>query len=380
MLKRFCFLFLCVLTLACGRDVEDTAKKDGKSAPHKPEPISQTHDDSLTSEDKKDLLIAIDSDSLSLLNTQLSNKPFVDFIFENGETPITYAMKNSNSYIIKALIKHSKNIDLINENGESPLGLAIYANDKNTLKEILTKKANVNLVDSFNRTPLELAIDLDKPQIAILLVKNGSQLPDEVHFSSLSSRDNFREVLQLINDIKKHDEVTEKTLNTTITAGNYHFLEYLLSTFDKYKEILKQRNYLISAIKLKDNYIRSKTLDILLAFGADPNSTEGVHPLIIATEEDLNYSLISQLLKAGSSPLIEDDFSNTPLDYAVMALDMPVVRLIVMTMKSLRNDENTNQIDLIFSNSCQSLEDRREQRTTQDERIIYQRIKYFLNC
>lgn len=384
MLKKIIPFLIFVLLVSCGKNIEDT-KKSVKT--DSGSPISNGSGDnndnvdqnSITNIQKDKLMEALNSNDVSIVETRLRINSFVDFQFDNGETPLTLSLKKSRVSIVNKILDKSKNMDLVNSKLQSPLILAIYNSSIETVKKIHLFGANINLGARNGDLPVEIALNSDKNEMALYFLKEGSKLPMQRFVSRVNLDENFKPFIKLLNNIKEHELPAEKYLHRTISKGNYHFLEYLLINFTLYQETLVKRNFLIPAIKIEDPIKRNNIVKLLLGYGADPDNTEGVPPLILAVENE-DYPTVASLLIAKTNPVVLDDLGKSPLDYAVQSLNKPILNLLNSVLRRVRSEENKESIDMMYFNACSILDFRSRARLSRSQRTVIKNLQVTLNC
>jgi hypothetical protein len=93
---------------------------------------------------------AIEGEDFGALRTCLQNNAFPDAVFDDGNTPLTLAVKQGKHYV-ELLIKHGANVNLPVTDGITPLMAAALEGDVETARVLLDAGADINAVDSSGR-------------------------------------------------------------------------------------------------------------------------------------------------------------------------------------------------------------------------------------
>jgi len=112
----------------------------------------------------------------------------VDATDRDGETLLSYAVKNKHEAVVKLLLKKGANMDAADENGYTLLTYAIRDGHEVVVKLLLEKGANVNAVNRNGRTPLSYAAEDGHEVIVKLLLEKGANVGavDRYDYTSLS--------------------------------------------------------------------------------------------------------------------------------------------------------------------------------------------------
>lgn len=317
-----------MLLVSCGKKIEDTKKPVGSVKP----PIEDVLIEDVDQEQRQNVLTAIKAHSLSMLQPLLDESPHIDYLFKNGETPLTMAIKTNATDLYSVIIRKVKNFNLMNKSKESALHLAVSTNHLFLVNLLLSKNIDVNLRDKDGLTPLVLSLKKPSEFIAIKLITNGASIQEynELGLSvkQIARSQRLRELLELLKFVDEHKDVSVYHLSSAIRMGNINIVDYLLNTFPEYKEIITKRNVLLTAIKIKDHRTRKYMLQKLLSRGANPNNAEGgVTPLILAVISK-QYQSVEKLLAYGADTNIVDDTGLSAVDHARQNFYFDILRLL----------------------------------------------------
>ncbi|MBJ7449468.1 MAG: ankyrin repeat domain-containing protein [Parachlamydiales bacterium] len=219
----------------------------------------------------------------------------------------------SNNTII-SIINTLKNIDAVNIKNESLVHLAVQrqaiGRGNEVLVHLLCKGANPNTLDLDGNSPLHLACQLSDANalktINLMLIAEADPMAvntlnqTPLHIASLQSLQNVN------NNLKDNPKIVES----------------LILSADKLKQ-----NWLVN---LKD--CKGQTA---LHYGLDSQGEN--------LKSDNNCATIQSLIDFGATIEAKDDVGNTPLHYAVQALHVDHVKLLIKNGANPKN-ENNNKI------------------------------------
>ena len=306
---------------------------------------------------------------ISLLNEcsdceSLLNREFFDEDYDSV-TPLHFAVKNSNVKICKVLIDQGSDINALSssEFGYAPMHLAI---DKNVAPEILnaliTKGANIEIEDEIQCTPLQLLFMEPGPEHQFqfekfkMLLDCGANVNtragygaqplhgsvkifhsgvcEEIHDSTdiplcvkvtqmlIDKGANVNCVPDFLNTPLHFavpcDLVTELLLkyNANVNHRNVHGLTPLLNIAKYTTPILNENAYANGERYLKK---RVKSLELLLSFNADINSTtymgENALHFLLSNPSVLTCRMLEMFLKFGANVNAKSTRLETPMHY-----------------------------------------------------------------
>ncbi|MAZ48011.1 MAG: hypothetical protein CME65_05575 [Halobacteriovoraceae bacterium] len=370
-------LLWSLLLVSCGSDIKDTAPGDSSNSSSNGDALVSNEE--VTAANKQKLYLALQSDDSNIVRIALQEQAHIDYLFENGESPLTYAIAENRSEIVFMIINKAKNFDIRESSGETPLIKAIKRNNILVLDLLIRKGADLELLDSNGVSPLYHALYRANEVIAINLLKNGAELRDQGAKSirELATDFNLRRVSLLIPLIENHDQPRDSELIRAIRSGNVDYVNYLLINFEFYRMSIVERNVIIVAINIEDESTRISMVNALLDGGANPDNIEGVPALIAATEEEQLRTV--ELLLLYADPFILDDYNETALHYAVRSNNYMIVQKIYinMTTKVTSGASNANLEEITTSACAQRI---RTRRLTSAQTIDRRNISSLLNC
>lgn len=356
------FVFICLLAsvvIACGKNIK---KSDDDKKIYKDN--SQTTKDKdmdikTKLEDQAYLREAIIEKDLNLLGTAIERNEGVDFNFEvDGETPLTYAIKFSDTSVITTIIGSSTNINLKNSLGSAPIHLAVLLNSHFLVNEIIKKKPQMNILNKYGETPLDLAIK-SKNVILIkgLLIHGGkSSLPLTAQ-RSLINNIKSEKLSHLFRKITYWNQETfdkKLKINEELMAGLSWFLEYLNINSKEFKSYIKNTNTIALILDIEDEYTRRKTLDFLISNKAALNGITPSEAPIFKAITNKDEMAIKALIEADADIYLINNQGSEPLVLATQNLDYDIVKTLYQNMlfKEIEDQEISQKNDLIRLKSC----------------------------
>ncbi|EFA06802.1 Ankyrin repeat and KH domain-containing protein mask-like Protein [Tribolium castaneum] len=121
------------------------------------------------------LFEAIDNCNFKMTKFMLEKGADVNLCGENGEFPLTHAVKKKQSEIVKLLIKKGANINCTDRDGYTPVMRAVQQQNFDMVKDLIGFGADVNIWNIFNnRTALSLALIKNDFRTVELLLDSGA--------------------------------------------------------------------------------------------------------------------------------------------------------------------------------------------------------------
>ncbi len=342
-------LLVHIFFYGCGKKFEDSS-----STP--PTKKSST----VSKDDKERLFIAINSRYPSLVSASLNENPNIEYQFENGETPLTYAIKTlggEKKEIVDILLSHTTNINFANSEGSSPLLTAIEVQNTNLFYKIMQLNPDINKPNKHYISPFIAAIQTNQVTIALELVASNANIELSYFHQQLLKHklrlSNFKPLKKLLENIRS--EVRRKqTLINHIDAGNKYFVKYLLVSNDKYKAINQNENLLNRALNISDKAVREYVLKLLLEFESDPNK-EGINGLALSYAiEENQYDSVVILSTFKVDILLRDSHGRTPLEVAVSKLQSDVISHYENDIKKAIKKQDESTLETI-TRACEEL-------------------------
>ncbi|KAK6541370.1 hypothetical protein TWF694_007183 [Orbilia ellipsospora] len=250
--------------------------------------------------------------------------------------------------MIKLLLKHGANPDIKDANGDAPIHEAILNGSKEIVETLLDCGANIEAMSgSYRRTPLLLAIGISSRSgsmaIIKLLVQRGADLNcidgDDRSALDLAAKFANEEVVNFLLDVgcplddvvaQARREHTHKMggrgwwqgfnydslLQTAALKGYTRLLVALAPIADLQNTQPDGNGQILHRTALKG---RSESLEIILAFGADPNirTTKGyltpLHSAVLSFDE----ATVQILLDYGADINACNEHGKTPISYLI---------------------------------------------------------------
>ena len=104
---------------------------------------------------------AVLSNAVTVVGLLLSNNTDTNVKDKSGKSALTYAVAESNSLLVKALLKQGANPNITDqsEGNATPLILAVKVRSLSIAEMLIKSGANVNMKDQFGKTALDYAIE-----------------------------------------------------------------------------------------------------------------------------------------------------------------------------------------------------------------------------
>ncbi|KAF0698510.1 Aste57867_10877 [Aphanomyces stellatus] len=291
----------------------------------------------------------------------------VNCVFNDGNTPLTYASQMHNVDIINALVASGADRDLPRQDGMTPLLLAIQSGDEAVVNILLAHGANVDKADTDGKTGLLLASEMgDFGLVDVLLARCANvNLADQNGYTPLlvAIKSNHFGVARVLLDhgasvhAANHDGSTP--LHFASTNGHVVVAQALVDRGANVNELTKRGN---TPLGVASKHGHTDMVEALLVRGAAldltnnvsrmqhgnflTSSKHGETPLALAAEAG-HVDVARLLLDKGADPTIKDNDGKTTLNKASSL----VVNLLEQRAKSLNHastppqDANQEQKD-----------------------------------
>lgn len=390
-------LFILTLSLGliigCGKKVEETSNGSATTSTTENALEGQAGNIALK---RTELLNAIHSNDLNLVKQAIVDNPDLIFRFEDGESPLTKAIKVSKSEILQALIGTSQAINFANSRGEIPLNLVIKSpelqRDKklDLVKMMITKNAKINNRNAQGLTPLVSAIIFNLEEIGITLVKRGANIElngtTRITPLDLAKKYGLDKLAELIQLISNHDQVKKSTLVNAMSNTQISFIHYLLINYPEYIELIDKENLLIRALSLSDKGTRLRLLAYFLDRGAKVDGTSQKTPLMFASNMQHDSSLLSvaKLIKNGADLIKRNRYGNTAIIMAVQKLNSRIVERLYNAIRRKRDsadDDQKQKYQIVLDEACNFLPSTKQAKRIRLNGFTYRNlIKSKLGC
>lgn len=336
---------LCLLS-ACGKKLEDS-DNSGDSGSR-----DNIHTSAESIKARTFLATAIESNDTLLVRQALSTLESLDFVFSDGETPLTKAIKSSKSEIVNAVILKDDISNRSNKYLETPLYLIITSRrmdrfeKRDIVKRLFKQKLDINKKGSNGTTPVEVAIRSKEEGLALLLIKKGADISESYTGSRLLELANAYELsflTKFLEEIASSEDSNLETLSNAISNGRRNLLEYLVNKNKNSAKIINENGLLITALKIQNSTERLNILVYLLrlkgviADGMGQSET----PLHYAARQfqSTHKRSLSYLLRAGANIYAKDNRGNTALDLAAFNLNLENVKYLYKRILSQSRDD-----------------------------------------
>ena len=324
-------LFILIL-ISCGKKAEDT-------------PVSNKPDDTRPEEQrtlvndttKTQMLDAINAKSISMVNTAIEVSDTVDYLFIDGETPITKSIRNIDDRNLRgitfAIIRASKNINMKNKFGNTPLNLAIKLKRTAVVDLLIELKADVNKPGAKGRTPLVNSILYSPESTGIALVKRGADFNAKTGqgytIEQMSRYSGLNKLSRLIHKAKNHTDTKKENIVKVINDGDTSFLDYLIVRYPEYLNIIDDSNLLIDVLALNSQVKRNNMLNEFLKLEINLNNTYEIPPL--------HYTIVNQLDEEFNKLILNGAEIDLKNENGLNALDLATSLLNIFVVMKIKN-------------------------------------------
>lgn len=317
--------------------------------------------------------------SLLTKNMQCSTLPVLKYLVSKGaivdtqdkyqNTPLHYAVKDSDLVRVRFLLDNGSDCSIQNEDGESPYAIALKKNNRSMISmiekasvtiamdgddldaafmracrngqrgvaEMLVKSGNIDVtyVDDYGRTPLHYIAGLGMTALAKFCIEHGVDVnytdinnQTALHFAAAScQKEVFRLLINSGADANIADNEGVLPIHFIANRGQHDMLKVLLdSGFLPNIQMNNGASLLHTAC-----YTRAvECVRLILAAGVNPNVLDenGESPLIVAAREN-QKEIAALLVKAGADIRLQDTDGDQALHIAVIRGFKDMIQLML---------------------------------------------------
>lgn len=374
-MRKLCWLLILISLVGCGKKTDEIQKKTKQLE------IQGQKDDSL-----KQLKDAIDSQDTQFVQREIDqNKDVLNSNFKDGETPLTYAIRQKNERIINMLIE-AADVNLRGKGGLAPLHLSIILNLENVMDSLLRKGAKIEAASLLNETPLYFAISFERSNMALKLLTMGAnyERKSDLNMSAKELAQGFRQtkVINLIKDIDsaRGDSFNIEQVLSAVENDNTDFFNYIINMKSNIKELSIGENIITQIIRGKSLF-KLQYIENLLEVGLNPNGErdDDTNPIIEAARIG-SLSIVEELFYQGGEVnfVQETPYHTNALFEAVKNINFPIVQFL-FTKGAEKRINYVYGSTLYFIDACNSLP-RRNNGLNDNEKFQRRMIKNLLDC
>ncbi len=290
------------------------------------------------------LLEAVESGDTNKVKEMLNENADIYEEDDDGNTPISVAIKKRNQQII----------DLLLTKGEATyLHRLIFINTDEEIKEYLNKLSDLKILNArmTNRdTPLLLAFRLGKDDVVkLLLEKSGAFDLHKLILDKTVTADKIKKALQDFNPFvaKAYDSQLTSGETPLLLAVRLDKIKIVEMLLDEGADVNKADNTgytpLITAIQYSDD---TKLVDMLLDKDADVNKADnaGYTPLMFAVSNN-NEIIVETLLIANADVDRQDNNGGTALIFAAQYKNSNIINQLLNKGAQVKNSDGLSAVD-----------------------------------
>lgn len=221
---------------------------------------------------------------------------------DTGYTPLIVSVLNGNKEIMETLLFYSANVNLADSKGNSPLHLAAFMGRLDIVYLLLRHGAKVNTQNSDGNTPMHVICQSradDSVQLMSTLSKAGAdatlqnkkgELPLDV-----AAMYNRKELVSCLMDGETRMTGNTSAIIEAAIRGHTEIVRLLLDFGVNPNCLNRERN--TGALHEATRFLRTKAVEELLKYGADPDKETSNH--------ETPYNIASQLPPAKSKEFLQ---------------------------------------------------------------------------
>ncbi|OUM68514.1 hypothetical protein PIROE2DRAFT_3813 [Piromyces sp. E2] len=253
------------------------------------------------------LLIYVQTNNVDIAELILNIQDEVNEVDENHHTAIYIAAKNKNLNIVNKLLEKNVDITISDNDFNTPLMVAVCKDyNINIVKALLSQSDNtISNINKNGKTAFLLSIENNCPLLAKLLLESGASVSnidtDSKKNNALllaSKHGNYEIIKYLIENNYINIDSQNGNLNTALIKAskknNLEIVKYLSRNKANLEIKNNKGNTALIVACLQKNY---DIIKCLLDYGANINNynNEGVTPIIVACQNN-DFSLVNMLI------------------------------------------------------------------------------------
>ena len=240
---------------------------------------------------------AADSDSVDMISLLVKAGAGVNTRGDNGATPLhKVADRFGGADAVAALLRAGANVNAHDADGATPMHLA---SEEDVIAALAEAGADVNAKDSNGDTPLHQAVRRNNSSTVAALIKTGADV----------NAQNNEQLTPMDFAIYADEEDVDDVVELLMDAGAAHRAGNDRQDTALHIKALWGRNFGISELIAEIGVnARGKCMSTPLHRAASRGRED----------ENYNYGLVSDLIKAGADVNAKDDKGRTPLDLAII--------------------------------------------------------------
>jgi len=312
----------------------------------------------------------------------------INEVMTEGETFLTYSIKNDFTEIRNYLLENGANVNRPNINKETPLFVAVEYDRLNSIMRLIDLKADLDQKDINGDTPLHLAIKLEKDVIATLLINSGAQiqLTDKHGKSALKLAQEYNvpatlNVITVLLNIE-YGAPDLENFKTLLENNDYKSLSTVL---ERYPYLLKEMAYdalnpFSILLDSKNESKAIKTAEVLISNHGNVDGPEASvqTPLIKAVVKKKKI-FANVLLTANANPQHIDAEGKSALIHAIEKNEFDLVHLLLSYSAMEKYTVRINDKKVTF-NACDVAKQTAKGLKEPQEKDTNERIKKLLGC
>lgn len=312
----------------------------------------------------------------------------INEVMTEGETFLTYAIKNDFIEIRNYLLENGANINRTNINKESPLFVAVVYDRLNSIQRLFDLKADLNLKDINGNTALHLAIKKNKDEIAAQLINAGAKLEitDKNGKSALKLAQEYDVpvTLNLIMVLLNMEQGVPDLASFRALLENADY-KSLTKVLDRYPYLLKESVYdsvnpfsILLDVTNEPHAIKSAEVLINNHANVDGPETSVQTPLIKAVLRKRKI-FANILLSANANPQYIDEAGKSALIHAIEKNDFDLVNLLISYSAMEKYTVRINDKKITY-NACDVAKKTAKDLKSSDDKNTSERIRKLLGC
>lgn len=336
----------------------------------------------------KEMKRTVYENKLDALKKVLRENPNIDLnaIMDDGDTYLTVAIKKDFREIRNYLIEKGASVERANVNKNTPLIVAVNKGMLNSVKVLLDLKVDLEKRNNEGDTALHAAIKNSQDEIALLLIKQGSNIEalDGKNRSAIRLAEDFNVPLslELLKSVLQVEVGAPDiaSFRNILTQGDLKRLNNVLTRYPRLANDYESINPLALVIEVKDENVAMRSAEVLIQYEANVNGPKDaeVTPLIKATLTEKS-KFANLYLQSNANPQLLDKEGKSALIHAV---ELNNIEMVDMLLSFSAVEKYTFRKDgkKITYNACDVARETAKKLDNDAEKKINEKIKDSLDC
>lgn len=264
------------------------------------------------------------------------NRIYINMESQNGETPLSCAIKKENLDIVKILLEKGADVNYVDKKGRhlTPLFSALETENKDIVEMLLEKDANVNFKSQYGVTPFYAAVLIGNQDVVELLLNNKPDLNIVTSINTLLSE--AKQICDIDGALGLLNYWAKRSVHSLIGAKFSNEQKRVIESIEREADI-----DLLNELSLDREGNNEELIHAILKVAAQVTDQTPIGIKSLNTALELQNQEIDRILLRNFHVMYHEMIEKfTDVGYAAIQGNNTMVKIL------LRNRENTNNISL----------------------------------